>query len=120
MSRHAFAAVARTANLFINISGASFFPDALSPHCLKVFVDTDPSYNQIVLSEPPAWSENVERWRAGVLAHDRHFTYGENIGAPGCRVPTAGLRWQRTRMPIVVDLWKGVPIPISPTRRGAR
>jgi hypothetical protein len=115
MSPRAFDAVARTADLFINISGASFFPDALSPHCLKVFVDTDPGYNQIVLSERPAWSENVERWRAGVLAHDRHFTYGENIGAPDCRVPTAGLRWQKTRMPIVLDLWKGIPTPISPT-----
>jgi hypothetical protein len=54
--------------LFINISGASFFPDALSPHCLKVFIDTDPGYNQIVLSERPAWSENVERWRRGLGA----------------------------------------------------
>ena len=60
--------VARTVHLFINISGASFFPDALSPHCLKVFVDTDPGYNQIVLSERPAWSENVERWRRGLGA----------------------------------------------------
>jgi hypothetical protein len=68
MSRHAFNVVARTADLFINISGASFFPDALSPHCLKVFIDTDPSYNQIVLSELPPWSDNVERWRRGLGA----------------------------------------------------
>ena len=115
MSRRAFDAVARTADLFINISGVSFLPDALSPHCLKIFVDTDPGYNQIVLGERPAWSENVERWRAEVLAHDRHFTYGENIGAPDCGVPTAGLRWQKTRMPIVLDLWDGIPIPTWPT-----
>ena len=68
MSRRAFNAVARTADLFINISGASFFPDALSPHCLKVFIDTDPGYNQIVLSELPPWSDNVERWRRGLGA----------------------------------------------------
>ena len=115
MSRRAFDAVARTADLFINISGTSFIPDALSPHCLKVFVDTDPGYNQIVLSERPAWSVNVKRWCAEVLAHDRHFTYGENIGAPDCGVPTAGLHWQKTRMPIVLDLWEGIPIPTSPT-----
>ncbi len=114
MSRRAFDRAARSADLFINISGASFLPDALSPHCLKVFVDTDPGYNQIVLGERPAWSENVERWRAGVLAHDRHFTYGENIGAPDCRVPTAGLCWQKTRMPVVLDLWEGIPIRDSP------
>jgi hypothetical protein len=52
---------------------------------------------------------------AEVSAHDRHFTYGENVGAPDRRFPTAGLRWQRTRMPIVLDLWKEIPIPISPT-----
>jgi hypothetical protein len=68
MSRRAFHAVARTADLFINISGASFFPDALSPHCLKVFIDTDPGYNQIVLSELPPWSDNIERWRRGLGA----------------------------------------------------
>jgi hypothetical protein len=31
---------------------------------------------------------------AEVLAHDRHFTYGENVGAPDRRFPTAGLRWR--------------------------
>jgi hypothetical protein len=115
MSRCAFDEVARTADLFINISGASFLPDALSPDCVKVFVDTDPGYNQIVLSELPDWSENVERWRTGVLAHDRHFTYGENLGAPDCSVPTLGLHWRKTRMPIVLDLWEGIPAPSSPT-----
>jgi hypothetical protein len=115
MSRRTFDAAAHTADLFINISGVSFIPDALSPHCLKVFVDTDPGYNQIVLSERPAWSTNAERWRAEVLAHDRHFTYGENVGAPDCKVPTVGLRWQTTRIPILLDLWDKVPIPTSPS-----
>jgi hypothetical protein len=114
MSRHALDEVARTADLFLNISGSNFFPDALSPDCLKVFLDTDPGYNQIVLTEPPSWAENVERWRTGVFAHDRHFTYAENIGAPDCRVPTADLHWQKTRMPIVLELWEGIPIPGVP------
>ena len=61
MSRSAFDEVARTADLFVNVSGASFFPEALSPHCLKLFIDSDPGYNQIVLTERPSWSENVER-----------------------------------------------------------
>ena len=114
MSRSAFDEVARTADLFVNVSGASFFPEALSPHCLKLFIDSDPGYNQIVLTERPSWSENVDRWCAGVLAHDRHFTYGENIGAPDCAVPTAGLRWRTTRMPVVLDLWESVPCPAAP------
>ena len=65
-SRAAFDEFARGADLFLNVSGGSFFPDALSTKCLKVFLDSDPGYNQIVLSELPSWSENVERWCAGV------------------------------------------------------
>jgi len=114
MSRRAFDEVARTADLFVNLSGANFFPDSLGPQCLKLFVDTDPGYNQIVLSERPAWSQNVDRWCADVLEHDRYFTYGENIGTPECAVPTVDLHWQTTRMPIVLDFFEKVPIPGTP------
>src|SRR5579862_6364440 len=106
MSRAAFDEFARSADLFINVSGGSFFPAALSPNCLKLFLDTDPGYNQIILSERPSWSENVDRWSAGVRAHDRHFTYAENIGAPDCAVPDAGISWRKTRMPVVPELWQ--------------
>jgi hypothetical protein len=109
MSRAAFDAFAKSADLFINVSGGSFFPDALSPSCLKLFVDTDPGYNQIILSERPSWSENVDRWCAGVHAHDRHFTYAENFGRPGCTMPSAGIAWKKTRMPVVPELWPAHP-----------
>jgi hypothetical protein len=105
MSRVAFDDFAKSADLFINVSGGSFFPDALSARCLKVFLDSDPGYNQIILSERPSWSENVDRWCASVHAHDRHFTYAENFGAPDCLVPAAGIDWKKTRMPIVPELW---------------
>jgi hypothetical protein len=114
MSRQAFEEVARTADMFLNVSGTSFFPETLSGKCIKIFVDTDPGYNQIVMTERPAWSENVERWCADVLAHDRHFTYGENIGSADCVVPDAGICWQKTRMPIVLEFWDGVPVPKLP------
>jgi hypothetical protein len=105
MSRAAFDEFAKSAELFINVSGGSFFPETLSPSCLKLFIDTDPGYNQIILSERPSWSENVERWCAGVRAHDRHFTYAENFGSPDCTMPAAGIAWQKTRMPVVLELW---------------
>jgi hypothetical protein len=111
MAPGAFAEVARTADLFLNVSGAGLVPDELSPRCVKVFVDTDPGYNQIVLSERFAWSENVERWCASVYAHDRHFTYAENIHGADCRVPRLGLRWRTTRVPIHLDAWAAGPPP---------
>jgi hypothetical protein len=108
MSASAFDEVARSADLFLNISGACLIPDRLSADCIKVFVDTDPGYNQIVLSERPDWSENVARWSAGVEAHDEHFTYAENIHGADCLVPRLGFRWKTTRMPIVRSLWSGL------------
>ncbi len=105
MSRKTFDDFARTADLFINISGGSFFPETLSSACVKVFVDTDPGYHQIILSERPSWSENVDRWCDSVHAHDRHFTYAENFGAADCVMPAAGIAWKKTRMPVVPELW---------------
>ena len=114
MSRETFDDFAKSADIFLNVSGGSFFPDALSPRCLKVFLDSDPGYNQIILSERPSWSENVERWCAGVHAHDRHFTYAENFGATDCLMPSAGIAWKKTRMPIVSELWQARPEAVTP------
>lgn len=105
MTREEFRKIAQSADLFLNISGACLFPDELSSGCIKVFLDTDPGYNQIMFSERPSWSENVERWCERVEAHDRHFTYAENIHEAHCLVPEIGLEWKTTRMPVVLDLW---------------
>jgi hypothetical protein len=117
MSTEAFKEVARTADIFLNVSGACMFPDELGPGCMKIFLDTDPGYNQIMLSEKFEWSENVERWCENVSAHDRHFTYAENIYGKDCRVPRLDYNWKTTRMPIVTDLWR--PLTQRPAPAGA-
>ncbi|MHC4268189.1 MAG: glycosyltransferase [Planctomycetota bacterium] len=106
MTSAAFKEVVQTADLFLNVSGACSIPDHLSDHCKKVFLDTDPGYNQIVLSERFAWSENVDRWCKTVDDHDMHLTYAENINALDCLIPKLNFYWKTTRMPIVIDLWK--------------
>jgi hypothetical protein len=108
MTRAAFEDVARTADVFLNVSGACIIPDALSSHCVKLFLDTDPGYNQIMLSEQFAWSENVERWCASVADHDEHFTYAENIHNADCTIPKMGFAWKTTRMPVVMGLWEKI------------
>lgn len=108
MSSHEFTKVAATADIFLNVSGACRFPKDLSQHCRKVFLDTDPGYNQIVLAEKFAWSENVERWCEHVRNHDQFFTYAENIHAPDSLVPKLEFAWETTRMPVVLDLWAKV------------
>ena len=116
MSRAAFEEIARTADLFLNVSGAWMFPEKLAAGCVKIFLDTDPGYNQIMLSEQFSWSENVERWCASVAAHDRHFTYAENIHGADCIIPKAGFGWKTTRMPIVLELWDKIAQSQPPAR----
>lgn len=100
-----FRNICNTADLYINVSGACFIPEYLSPKCMKVFLDTDPGYNQILLSERYDWSDNIERWSEIVSNHDQFFTYAENINGPDCIIPKLGFNWKTTRMPIVTDLW---------------
>jgi hypothetical protein len=108
MSRERFDEIARSADIFLNVSGACFFPDALNPGCVRAFMDTDPGYNQIVMHEKPAWSEHVDRWLKQVLDHDRHLTYAENIYGDDCVVPHVGIDWQPTRCVVTLPQWKAV------------
>jgi len=108
MDQGAFNDIAKTADLFLNVSGACTIPDNLSPRCIKAFLDTDPGYNQIVMSERPKWSQNVQQWCETVAAHDRYFTLAENIHSHDCRIPKMGLSWHITRVPIVLDVWEHV------------
>lgn len=110
MDRAAFDEVARTADVFLNVSGASMIPDNLSSRCVKIFLDTDPGYNQLMFSERFAWSENVERWCTLVATHDQHFTYAENIHSAECLIPKIEFEWKTTRMPVVIDLWEPVAL----------
>lgn len=114
MSRKAFDRIAASADLFLNVSGASLLPDTLGPNCTKVFIDTDPGYNQIVLSERFAWSENVSRWCELVASHDRFFTYAENMFGEDCTIPKLDFDWKLTRMPVVMDLWRFLSIELPP------
>lgn len=109
MSQAAFMGIARSADLYLNVSGAGILPDELHGDCVKVFIDTDPGYNQILLTERPRWADNIDRWCESVAAHDRHLTYAENMGAADCTVPEAGINWSTTRMPVVLDQWADVP-----------
>jgi hypothetical protein len=105
MSMKQFEEFAKTADIFFNISGANFIPQELSSQCVKVFVDTDPGYNQVLLSEKFEWSKFVDRWAGLVAEHDVYFSFGENINGHDCTIPKLGWTWHTTRMPVVLDLW---------------
>ena len=108
MSESAFNEVAESADIFLNVSGACLLPARLSSKCVKVFLDTDPGYNQIMLREKPAWSPNIEKWFQLVASHDRHLTYAENINGPDCLIPRLDFDWRPTRCVVTLPPWKQI------------
>jgi hypothetical protein len=114
MTREAFDEVAKSADVFLNVSGACFIPDNLNPRCVKAFLDTDPGYNQFVLSERYAWSKHVDRWCQSVADHDRHLTYAENIYGDDCIIPRLNFDWIPTRSVVTLPSWETLrttPVP---------
>ena len=88
------------ADLFINLSGGSWFwRDEYARIPRRVFVDSDPVFTQLAIAKGEKWY--VEFFRG----FDRLFTFGANIGTPESDVPTGGFTWHKTWQPVVTDLW---------------
>jgi hypothetical protein len=87
----------RSSVLLLNVMGFLDDTEVLSCAPRRVFLDIDPGFGQM--------------WHALGLAdsfqgHDDHVTIGENIGRPGCEIPTCGLNWMTTPQPVVLDHWR--------------
>jgi hypothetical protein len=91
------------AELLVNLSGTLRSPDLFSAARATAFIDVDPGFTQIWHTDPGV----------GYLVprHDHYLTIGENIGAPGCPIPTGGLPWKPTRQPLLLDHWPASPAP---------
>lgn len=91
------------ADIVLNLGGVNLIARERCPRAVLVYVDLDPAYTQLRLHDGDLKLRNM------VAAHDVHFTFGENIGTPGCRIPTAGIAWRPLRQPVVADLWTPLP-----------
>ena len=89
--------VAASADVLLNISGHLRCPELLDRFDRRVLVDIDPGFTQI-------WHAQGLPG-AGVDGHHAFATIGENIGRPGCPIPTGGLPWIPTRQPVVLGDW---------------
>ncbi|MGC4032231.1 MAG: hypothetical protein QM754_10965 [Tepidisphaeraceae bacterium] len=108
MSKEAFDDVARTADVYLNVSGVCILPDTLRPDCKRVFLDSDPGYNQFGLQELlDTEGATAKRYVEVATHHDVHLTYAENIHHTDCHLPTAGLHWITTRPVVTLGPWKG-------------
>ena len=90
--------VCASADVLLNVSGVNPLRAWFERVPVRALIDTDPVFTQVRhLTSPDA------RKMAG--SHTAYFTFGENIGRPGCAIPADGFPWQSTRQPIVMDCW---------------
>ena len=108
MSKEAFDTVAKSADVYLNVSGVCTLPDALPATCKRVFLDSDPGYNQMGLQDLlDGEGPTAKRYAEVATQHDVHLTYAENIHHADCRLPLAGLHWITTRPVVTLSPWRG-------------
>lgn len=97
----------RDVDAVINLCGAQEArEDHATIRCL-VYMETDPVPTQVAVAKgEQATIDVLER-------HDILFTYGENLGRPGCRVPVERFTWHPTRPPVILDWWQTDRLPPS-------
>lgn len=87
------------ADAFLNVTGDQEIRDEHLACPRRIYVESDPVASQIRVAQ------DDKKLIAHLSAHDTHFSFGENLGAPDCGVPVGGFHWYPTRQPVVLDLW---------------
>ncbi|PYJ02260.1 MAG: hypothetical protein DME25_16410, partial [Verrucomicrobia bacterium] len=65
----------------------------------RIYVESDPFASQVKVAAGDAGMIEM------LAAHDAHFSFGENLGAPDCPMPVEKFRWLPTRQPVALELW---------------
>jgi hypothetical protein len=89
----------RSADALLNVVGAIDLRDVHLAAPLRIYVESDPVTCELRLAN------GDQHTRTAFANHHVLLTYGENYGAPDCKVPVNGIRYGKTRQPIDLDLW---------------
>jgi hypothetical protein len=89
----------READAFLNVTGAQEIRDEHLVCPRRIYVESDPFATQVKVAQGDAATI------AALDAHDTHFSFGENLGAPDCDVPIERYHWLPTRQPVALELW---------------
>ncbi len=101
MSEQALESQYRSADLLINLHGGTVPRPEHRDTGRLVYLETDPVQLQIELYE------NRQSTVDFLSAHRAFFTFGENYGKPGCKLPvSARFPFHPTRQPVVMDFWQ--------------
>jgi len=92
---------AHDADLFINLSGGSWFwRDEYLGIPRRAFIDSDPAFTQLAIAK-------AEPWYVSFFEQFTHlFTFGSNIGTPASPVPVGKFTWHKTWQPVTLDEWR--------------
>lgn len=98
--------VIATADIFINVSAATYLRDEYQRVPVRVLIDSDPMFTQVQDWRDDVQDESYQHIRERYSWYSHLFTFGENLGMDDCRVPLYDLHWEITRQPICLDYWK--------------
>jgi hypothetical protein len=107
VSRAGVQAFCADADLFVNLSGGSWFwrdEYVKIPH--RVFIDSDPVFTQLAIAKAEGWYVDFFK------GFDHLFTFGANIGTTASATPTGGFAWHKTWQPVVTELWHSDAPPV--------
>jgi hypothetical protein len=90
-------AIARQADVMINVSGMLTDRDLFRSIPIRLYLDLDPAFVQL-------W-QAVQGIDMRLEAHTHFATVGLAIGTPSCSAPTCGRDWIPTRQPIALSHW---------------
>ena len=99
LSRERLRDLYREADGLLNVCGATELKDEHLRCPVRVYIETDPVFEQIRVAEGDHRAIEV------LGEHTHHFTYGENLGQPDCPIPLEKFAWRTTRPPVIPDLW---------------
>jgi hypothetical protein len=97
LSRSELRAIAKRADVLINISGMLTDPDVLDHIATRVYLDLDPAFVQM-------WHA-VDGIDMRMDAHTHFVTVADAIGEPTCPIPTCDRTWIPTLPPVVLSKW---------------
>ena len=107
-SRERVIEYARSADLFINLSGGTWFwRDEYARIPRRAFIDSDPAFTQLSIAKNEDWYVNFFR------GFTHLFTFGANIGTPASSVPVGEFQWHKTWQPVVMPLWRTNTPPLG-------
>jgi hypothetical protein len=99
LSESRVSSVFNNADVLLNLTGSTRLFEEHLRVPVRIYLETDPVIRQIEVATGDRKAIKL------LSAHTHHFTYGENLGAPDCGVPSTEFDYHSTRPPVIMDWW---------------